>query len=187
MKILRKIIAALVLLQFMGIAQATIIYEVNRVIGNGTVTGFIETDGTLGSISELQFIDWSLDMTSPDINGGVTSTSSTGDIIFNTGAMITATATDLLFDYDFNSVFGFYTSVSAWWCLAGGAGGDNGCYQSPGELMGYSDTTGNDAEYASRSGVQSFASVTTSVPEPGSLALIGIGLLGLGWAQRRTA
>ena len=36
------------------------IYNVSRTIGGGTVNGFIETDGTLGSLSAVNVVDFSL-------------------------------------------------------------------------------------------------------------------------------
>ena len=38
----------------------TIKYLVDRTIGAGSVKGFIETDGTLGVLTEANVIDWSL-------------------------------------------------------------------------------------------------------------------------------
>jgi hypothetical protein len=51
------LLATLVLIGSSGIANAGIIYEVNRTVGAGSVVGFMETDGTLGAITGANFID----------------------------------------------------------------------------------------------------------------------------------
>lgn len=77
-KATRLLVAAAVLLGLATTAQASITYNVNRTIGAGSVTGFFETNGTIGALSTADFLDWSLTVTAPNINGGVASTSSPG-------------------------------------------------------------------------------------------------------------
>jgi hypothetical protein len=41
-------------------SAAPVTYVVNRAIGAGSVTGFIETDGSMGVLSAANFVDWNL-------------------------------------------------------------------------------------------------------------------------------
>lgn len=159
-----------------GAANANIIYNIDRAVGNGTVSGFIETDGTLGLLGNLNILNWEVSVFSPDVNGGVASVSNTGDVMFGDNALI-ADANDLFFDFDLDQIWGIYTDTGAWWCLAGGPGGDNGCFDSPGELIGYSDITNQEAEFASITGLTAITSGTVSVSAPTTLSLFAFTLL----------
>ncbi|MDJ0785704.1 MAG: choice-of-anchor Q domain-containing protein [Myxococcota bacterium] len=46
-----------------SVPAAAIVYDVDRTIGSGTVTGFIETDGTLGDVVTANLVDWQLTLT----------------------------------------------------------------------------------------------------------------------------
>lgn len=163
-------------------SQAAIVYSVHRTIGDATLTGFIETDGTIGAISPANFTDYSLTLLAPDINSGATSTITYGSNPFYlTEALLSATATDLLFDHTGASGLLFaYTSSGDFWCLAGGGVGDTGCF-AQGEIMGYSDTGGGSAYVAARTGMTAFGTTTTAVPAPATLALAlaALGLMAL--------
>lgn len=164
-------------------SQAAIVYSVDRTIGAATLTGYIETDGTLGSITAANFTDYSLTLLAPDINGGAASTINFGfQSFFTDGAsLLSATATDLLFDHEGASgLFFAYTSSGDFWCLAGGGTGDTGCF-AQGEIVGYSDTTSGSAYIAARSGMTAFGTTAASVPVPTtlSLAVAALGLMAL--------
>ena len=62
----RGIVLAMVsaLLSFASAANATT-YLVDRVIGAGTVKGYIETNGTTGHLGGIDITDWSLTLTGP--------------------------------------------------------------------------------------------------------------------------
>ena len=87
---------------------ATITYDVDRTIGDGSVTGFIETDGTLGDLFAANISDWSLTLTAPDPSnpGSVISdtiSKSGNDSVFIAGSLnttpVSATPTQLLYDF----------------------------------------------------------------------------------------
>ena len=61
--------AAIALFMMIGAAQA-ITYNVNRTIGAGTVTGFVETDGTIGILATGNITDWVLTLSAPNLAGG---------------------------------------------------------------------------------------------------------------------
>lgn len=164
-------------------ASASIVYQVNRTVGAGTVVGFIETDGTIGTLASANITDWSLTLTAPNLLGGpiVTIEKSLSGQTFVSGPGTTATATDLSFDFG---------TPRGWFLLQGGADDLNdfwcleiaGCTAAGfGESIGY-DTSGINTvtEHESNfSGVVVFA----SVPAPGTFALLGLG--GLVATRRR--
>lgn len=154
----------------MGLAStvhaAPITYNLNRSIGAGSISGFFESDGTIGVLTAGNIIDWSLTVLSPDINGGVASTSSPANGSGLFGGGLSATASDILFDFGGSSIFFTYTNSGDFWCLAGSA---TGCFVTNAEVIGYSDSSSfNYAHAVAYRGVQSIA----SVPEPTSLALL---------------
>ena len=98
-------LAAVFLTLCAATANAAIIYDVDRTIGDGTVEGTITTDGTLGdgvSVSIMQ--DWSLTLTVPDLVDPsiiFTATIDPGNsnLIFGS-SVINASETALSFDFD---------------------------------------------------------------------------------------
>jgi hypothetical protein len=50
-------------------ANASVIYNVDRTIGSGTVTGFMETDGALGVLGASIITDWMLTLSAPNLFG----------------------------------------------------------------------------------------------------------------------
>ena len=101
----RFIIAGLVALGFMvGLPTQSmaITHDVTRVVGAGGVTGFIETDGTLGVLATANIIDWSLVLSTgvvptATLNGPLSGNNSTLSI---TGAGLETTTTAITFYFD---------------------------------------------------------------------------------------
>lgn len=174
---IRGVIAAVLLFGAVSVAQANIIYNLNRVIGAGTVTGFLETDGTIGALNAGNIVNWSVTIFAPNINGGAPTTGTTGSPSLFFG--LSATATDILFDFGSSDITIVWNNAfTDWWCLAGSIAG---CFVPNAETIGYDDGIFGHAQAVSYRGVQSIAN---AVPEPGSLALVllAAGLLG---ARRR--
>ncbi len=72
-------------------------YEVDRTVGAATVSGYIETDGTLGMISGSNLVDWSLQI----VNGSESVTlrgpaSGDNSVFGQVGLLLTATPDQLL-------------------------------------------------------------------------------------------
>src|SRR5580704_4409413 len=80
--------------------KADIIYNVSRTIGTGSVSGFIRTDGTIGTLGGADFTDWNLLLTvganTFDLTGPLSGNDSS---VFVSGLDASATANDLLFNF----------------------------------------------------------------------------------------
>jgi hypothetical protein len=100
-----------------------ITYQVNQTgIGfdKGSVTGTIETDGTTGVLAASNIINWNLQATcvgfvscSAD-NFGLTGGATGNSAISMTGSGLTATATDLIFDFSSGAIFEIVDGSNAW-------------------------------------------------------------------------
>jgi hypothetical protein len=80
-----------------GVCSASpITYNVAEIIGVGSVTGTIETDGTTGTLDAGNIIGWNL-----ELNGNAASLNLTdlNSSVYVTGTDLTATATNLLFNF----------------------------------------------------------------------------------------
>ena len=166
-------------------ANASIIYDVNRMIGGGTVTGFIETDGTLGVLASGNIVNWSLTLTSPNLAGR------SPDVIdfatqtqtFVGGGSTTATPTQLIFDFD--GTLGIVLQGSGpanFWCMVASPT----CFGVEGEFFGFGTSSSAAESETGQTGLVVFATArNTVVPEPASLAVFLIALGGLGFMMRR--
>ncbi len=122
-------------------ANATV-YNVNRTIGVGSVTGTITTDGATGIISPSDFTAWDLLLT----GDGATKTISSADgdaAVWGGGGDITADATHVSFNFSAGDG-GFLVfqdgmgSGSFYWCLNSTNGG---CLQSESVVPQHFDDT----------------------------------------------
>lgn len=176
---------------------ANITYSVNLTIGAGGATGDIVTDGTIGSLTGSDILDWNL-----LVNDGSGLSDATFDLLGplsggNAGANfsellfvappLSANATQLLFDFDYGSnVDNFVDFVGAvnnfpQYSLCFFASPDT-CY--PGNFGGGEDISfntftgaGDIAPVAYLSGTQVIGTAAgSSTPEPSTLALLGAGI-----------
>ena len=87
-------------IHFVATLASATIYDVNRTIGAGSVTGFIETDGVFGVLTASDFLDWNLllyDGTSTfDLTGPLSGNNST---VFVQGADAEEFGSLLLFNF----------------------------------------------------------------------------------------
>lgn len=120
--------------------KENIVYNVNRRVGNGSVSGYIETDGTLGPISTANIVSWELTLTSPDLLGGPTDTisSTNQNQTFLSGLVTTATATGVFFDISGASGDGAFLMQGLpqnYWCIETALGNCTG--NGIGEYIGF--------------------------------------------------
>jgi hypothetical protein len=175
-------------------ANAAIIYNVNRTIDAGTVTGSITTDGTIGLLTEINIKDWSLTLTAPNLNEGnpYTFDITQGDT-FLRGDVVSASSTELLYDFSASGYFMLMSNAVSvpggttayFWCLE-----TSGCSGGPdlSEHIGHTIVGGSVADqwvqYTDTDTVV-FATVAP-VPVPAAAWLFASGLFGLiGLARRK--
>jgi len=170
-------------------ANASIVYSLNRTIGAGTVTGFIETDGTIGVLGSANITDWMLTLNAPNLRDGPTVVINASDIgasivVFD-GTALSASTTALTFNFSApgstNSIiFVDNGNIHGW--------GINQCFSGFNRECIWRDATlaNTDAESVARTGAIDIG--VSAVPVPAAAWLFGSGLLGLvGMARRKKA
>ena len=180
---MKRFLATVFLAMIAATANGAIIYNVDRVIGDGTVTGTITTDGTMGVLGAGNILDWSITLTAPNINSGVpdTITSAFGDT-FLRGSPVTAEGLHLWYDFGVDSGLSgdyFYLAGNSnnFWCLETSVCiGDDLTLV---EQMGRNDGGGSVAQFVQYTAQDKIAFATTVIPVPAAVWLFGSGLLGL--------
>src|SRR5271169_6559776 len=82
-----------------------ITYAVDQVIGPGTVTGFITTDGTIGTLTAADLLNWNLELNDGTNASDLIPSNSTQVVI---GSDLTASAMNLMFNYGASGMFYLY-------------------------------------------------------------------------------
>ncbi|MES2106325.1 MAG: PEP-CTERM sorting domain-containing protein [Pseudomonadota bacterium] len=178
-------LAAIAIFSLPLFAFASIDYSVNQIVGSGSVVGTIQTDGTIGKLGQGNVTGWNLNITDGastfDLIGGTNS-----HLLIN-GSLFSATATGLYFDFSGSNGLVLFQSPNIgssqdWWCIEGVNSSCAGTGNSTASIkMSFQSTT----QVQHFNGLVQVASLETqSVPEPLTLSLFGIGLLGLGIARR---
>jgi hypothetical protein len=161
--------------------NAATVYNVNRTIGAGSVTGTIETDGTTGLLSAANITDWNLllnDSTATfNLFGPLSGNNSSA---FVAGNDFTATTTELLFDFsgaDHGLLLFQQGLFSGNHYYCDGTAGNSACFV--GETV-TAISVSSHFELANPSGSQVIGTAqgTSPVPEPAPMILLAPVLLG---------
>jgi hypothetical protein len=165
-------------------SASPITYSVNQTVGAGSVTGFIETDGTIGTLSAGNILNWNLvlnDGSAPafDLLGPLSGSNS---VVGIAGSDLSATATELSFN--FGGIDGGYAlfqspalfTGSDFWCSVSADTSSSFCPPPAGEAINVSPDSNR---FTSVSGTAVIATAS-SVPEPSYLPIVGLGITLLG-------
>lgn len=166
----------------MSLANAGIVYELDRDIGIGNVSGTITTDGTIGVLASGNVTDWELalfDGTDTFTLYGTDNVSQNSSLLIQSTGF-TATIDSLFYNFDTGLALFQSPSIGSgvnWWCLerdgcTGGGQGEN------------LKITGAN-QHTSYTGTQLIATAVNDVPEPSMFVLFAFGVMGLGVMARR--
>jgi PEP-CTERM motif-containing protein len=172
-------------------ARADITYNISFTVGSGSVNGTIQTDGKIGALAATDITNWNLLLTEGATSFDLTPSNSNAQTDNNLPNLdFTATATTLSYDFSSSAVnFLIFRNP-----LFGSA--NYLCFEDLTRrcTSGLTSPTG-DIDVATSSqapqlldltGVQVVATTgVTATPEPGSLLLLGSGLLGVGPILKR--
>ena len=182
---LRLIFGLITMLLGLSVCGAgPITYSVNQTIGLGNVTGSIQTDGTTGVLGAGNIIGWNLELNGVGASLNLTNLNS---VVFVSGADVTATTGDLFFNFSGadQGLLLFQVSLfsgTQYYCDSAAVGA---CFQ--GKTVAPQSIFDPSAQHVPAEGNQiiGIAGSTGSVPEPATLALLGLGLAGLAATRRR--
>jgi hypothetical protein len=159
-----------------------ITYEVDVVVGGGSVVGTVATNGGLGALTPSDFIAWNLQLNG--LNGAtyVISSKDSNAVVWGKGSDVTATSSQLLYNFGGNGFLVFQDGKGSgrhYYCNSAVNGA---CYQGISIVPnGYNDGT---QDIVAMTGNDVFA---TAVPELSTWAYMLFGFVGLGslaWRRR---
>lgn len=177
---IKSLLLAAIALVLSTNVNASIIYNVDRIVGGSSVTGFIETDGTLGVLDSVNILDWELTLTTNAVTDFISKTEVGSITNLGTSGNTSATSTQMLFNFDLADGFFLLRGAALnGWCLEVG----------PCTGLGYGESishSGGNGQNSTLSGAVVFAE-TSAVPIPAAAWLFGSGLIGLISVARRKA
>jgi hypothetical protein len=177
-----------------------ITYSVDLSAGSGSVTGDIVTDGTIGSLTATNIVDYNLLWNDGTTTFDLTGPLSGGNSAYGGPGILSATSTQLLFDFGptdtndflyFASNANFNSGATQYEvCFEGNANDcTSGLPAGAVALASYTYTgVGDETLYTPMTGDQVIgtASGSSNVPEPPTLAILGAGIALLSGFRRRS-
>ena len=164
---------------------ADTIYSVNQSFGAGNVTGTITTDGNIGVLHVGDIVDWNLTLNDGTHVATLLGTNSSfgqglHDTVGPNNVDLTATAGNLFFNYSSaDGGFIYFANGNGELCYTGWSN----CWGPHG--VGVYSVGGDGLSVFTAEGGNQVIATAVATPEPGSLVLLGSGLLGLGGAARK--
>ena len=181
--------AAAALLSMCGTHGEAAVYVGERAIDGATARLLIVTDDTLGVLAANNIVDWNITLTNSagtsSLRGPLGADNSA--ITFFLGSSLSATATDLIFDFEGNGLvqwddFGREFSTNSAYCLvAANIPGYTCAGSRPQEVLAVDDVI----SATPRAGQVVIASVQAPVPEPAAWAMMVVGFAAIGVASGR--
>jgi len=155
----------------------TLSYTVNQAVGAGSVTGFITTDGTIGTLSAANIVGW--DLTMNDGHGDISDLTQSNSGVADVGTALTASSSALMFNFS-GSPEGTFSFSSTSTPFTGALCYDSGTNCAIPAGIDLYDVAGvlPCAYYGCDVGETGNQVIATATPEPATagLALIGLGL-----------
>jgi PEP-CTERM motif len=180
-------LAALALLGAAGpIAHAaSITYDSSFTDGSNTLTGTIQTNGTLGAITATDITAWAFTVTGPDAIS-INSSAPGGTLACNAITCFTASAASLTFDFASTTAIDTFADFTG---VVGLVGTGHPDPTSPPLIFScagnssYDCTSGFTNSYSFNANGE--VAIAAAVPEPSTLSLLALGLAGASLVKRR--
>ena len=171
-------------------ARADIMYTISRTVGTASINGFIETNGTTGTLASTDITDWNLVLTNGattlDLKGPLSGNTSV-DLDSDLMGDLTATATALSFNFGAtNGGFllfqspGLFGTGEQYYCVAA-SNLSTPCVAGE-DIVPISILDPTYAHSGALAGDEIIARLSSPVPEPGTALLLSTMLLAVGFA-----